>query len=130
SVSSPFALMRQMSDEMDRLFADVFAGGFGRGASLAPRTVGTLTIPAQQLWVPQLEILERDGQMVVRADLPGLSKEDVKVRLENGALVLEGERKQQHEDRQGGYYRSERLYGSFRRVVALPEGANPDEVKG
>lgn len=66
---------------------------------------------------------------MVRADLPGLSKEGVKVRVENGALVLEGERKQ-HEAQQGGFYRSEHPYSAFQRVVALLEGTDPDEVSG
>lgn len=130
AMSNPFLLMRQMSEEMDRLFSDALLGGYGRNRSLMPRAVGGVTNLSQQLWAPQLEVFERDNQLVVRADLPGMSKEDVQVQVQEGALVIQGERKQQHEEQRGGLYRSERSYGSFQRVIPLPEGANPDEVKG
>ena len=124
---SPFQLMRQMSEEMDRLFSDVLLGGSGRGQSLTSRGTGNL---GQQFWAPQLEVLEQGDQLIVRADLPGLSKEDVQVQVQDGLLTIQGERKQQHEEQRGDFYRSERSYDRFQRSIALPEGINPDEVKG
>ena len=129
SSGSPFAFMRRFSEEMDRLFEDF---GFGRG--LARPTFGRDLLPAgfgefgQGAWSPQVEVFERGGQLVVRADLPGMTKDDVKVEVTDGAIVLSGERKQEHEEKGEGFYRSERSYGSFYRQIPLPEGARADEA--
>ena len=117
---SPFTVMKRFGEEMDRLFSD-----FGLGRNwLPPALVGEAGLS----WQPQVEIFERDGELVVRADLPGLKKEDVKVELTGEGLTIEGERRSEHEDNGEGYYRSEFSYGSFHRRVPLPEGANPDDA--
>ena len=125
----PFAFMQRFSEEMDRLFADF---GFGRdwltpsfGRDLAPRGFGEF---GRALWSPQVEMFERDGQLIVRADLPGLSKDDVKVEVTDNSINLSGERKSEREEKDEGYYRSERSYGSFYRSIPLPEGVNADEA--
>ena len=126
---SPFSFMRRFSEEMDRLFEDF---GFGRG-SLAP-SFGRGLFPTsfgdfgQTGWSPQVEVFEREGQLVVRADLPGLNKDDVKVEVTDDAITISGERKQEHEERREGFYRSERSYGSFYRQIPLPEGASADDA--
>ena len=74
------------------------------------------------LWAPQIEVSEREGKLLICADLPGLRKEDVKVELTDEALTIQGERQEQREGR--GY--SERTYGSFYRSIPLPEGVNTD----
>lgn len=125
----PFAFMRRFSEEMDRLFADF---GFGRdwltpsfGRDLAPRGFGDF---GEALWSPQVEMFERDGQLIVRADLPGLTKDDVKVEVTDNSINLSGERKSEREEKDAGYYRSERSYGSFYRSIPLPEGVNADDA--
>jgi HSP20 family protein len=126
---SPFSFMRRFSEEMDRLFEDF---GFGRGW-LAP-SLGRDLFPAgfgdfgQTAWSPQVEVFEREGQLVVRADLPGLTKDDVKVEVTDGAITISGERKSEHEEKREGYYRSERSYGSFYRRIPLPEGVSADDA--
>jgi HSP20 family protein len=80
-------------------------------------------------WFPAVEVLERDGQLVVRADVPGLEPDQIRVELQDGQLVISGERTQEREEREeGGIYRTERSYGSFRRVIALPEGVDLDRA--
>ena len=81
------------------------------------------------LWTPQIETFQRGNEFVVRADLPGLSKDDVKVDVTDDSITLQGERREEHEEDREGYYRSERTYGSFYRVVPLPEGAISDSAK-
>jgi HSP20 family protein len=120
--ASPFSLMNRFAEEMDRLF-DNF--GFGR-SQLAPRGRGEME---QSLWSPQLEVFERDGQMIVRADLPGLGKDDVKVNIEDNALTIQGERRQEHEENREGWRHSERSYGSFYRSIPLPEGVDAENAK-
>jgi HSP20 family protein len=98
--ASPFALMRRVAEDMDRMFESF---GFGRGRFAEPELA---------VWAPEIEVFEREGQFVVRADLPGLKKEDVRVEVTENALLLEGERQKEHEERREGFYRSERSYGA------------------
>lgn len=119
---SPFELMRQLDQDMDRLWSQIWGGGQTGRRSMARGD------DLQQLWMPQLDIFEREGKMHVHADLPGMKKEDIKLSVENDQLVISGERRSSHEegDRQtGGFWHSERSYGSFHRAVPLPEGVDP-----
>ncbi len=111
--SSPFVLMRRFSEEMDRSFGHVFSHGSSNSAA----------------WMPAIEIYERDGQLQVRAELPGLKPEDVKVEVTDGTLVIHGERKYEHDENKKGVYRSERRYGQFYREIPLPEGADVEQAK-
>jgi HSP20 family protein len=75
-----------------------------------------------------VEVVERDGNLIVRADLPGLTKDDVRVEITEDVLTIEGERHAEHEEKQAGVVRSERSYGRFRRQIPLPEEANADQA--
>ena len=108
---SPFALFRRLSDDMDRLF---FGGGQGLGSFGG---VG-------MRFMPNVDVEEREDKILVRADLPGVDPEDFRVDIEDDGLVLQGERRNVREETRGGIRRSERSYGSFRRVIPLPQGAN------
>lgn len=81
------------------------------------------------LWSPQIESFQRGDQFIVRADLPGLKKEDVNIEVSDDSIVIQGERREEHEEDREGYYRSERSYGSFYRTVPLPEGAITESAK-
>jgi HSP20 family protein len=79
--------------------------------------------------VPEDRVFEENNRLVTRVDLPGVKKEDVSVEVTDGHLTLSGERKRETEERKDDFYRSEREYGSFYRVVPLPEGVKLDDVK-
>lgn len=81
------------------------------------------------MWMPPVEVLQQGDKLLVRADLPGLQKDDVRVEVQSGALTIEGERKQEFEETEEGVYRSERVYGRFSRSIPLPEGADADQAK-
>jgi HSP20 family protein len=115
---APFALMREFSRDFERLFEDLWPGRFAYPARFMPAG-----------WMPDVEAVEEDGRFVVRADLPGLKKDEIKVELTADALVIEGERKRKSEEKREGYYRSERSYGSFHRIIPLPEAASIDTAK-
>ncbi|HZS04223.1 MAG TPA: Hsp20/alpha crystallin family protein [Blastocatellia bacterium] len=123
-VGDPFLMMNRFAEEVDRIFENF---GMGRGA-LSTRfgqfpargTGGT----SQTLWSPQVEMFEREGKLHVRADLPGMNKDDVKVEITDGGLTIQGERRSEHKEDREGFYRSERSYGSFFRTIPLPEGVN------
>ncbi len=119
----PFELMRSLTDEMDRLFSDF---GLARRWPFSLRPSETTE---EALWSPDVEIEERDGILAVRADLPGLTRDNVKVEVTDAAITIEGERKHEEEKKGEGYYRSERSYGHFYRSIALPDGAKPDTAK-
>jgi HSP20 family protein len=111
---TPFSLFRIMTDEFDRALQPLLSEE-DSSANIA--------------WVPKVEISERDGKYRIAAELPGLSPEEVKVEVEDGALILQGERQAEREATEGGVRRSERQYGYFYRRIPLPEGADPEQVK-
>ncbi len=119
--SSPFSMLERFADEMDRMF-DEF--GLGRGWGRPTASIGSM-----MSWTPSVEVSQRNNELVIRADLPGMAKDDVKVDVSEDSITIQGERKKEQEEERGGIYRSERSYGSFYRVIGLPEGAMTDQAK-
>jgi HSP20 family protein len=111
---TPFSLFRRMTDEFDRALQP-FLSADEAGATIA--------------WTPTVEISEQDGKYRILAELPGLSPDDVRVEVEDDALVLQGERQVEREGTEGGIRRSERQFGFFYRRIPLPEGADPEQAK-
>ena len=120
---SPFTFMGQFVQDMARLL-DSFAGFGGGSGQIAPYENRSNVLS----WFPAVEVQEREGQLVVRADIPGLNADDIRLELDDGQLVISGERTQEHEENEGGIYRTERSYGVFRRVIALPEGVDVEHA--
>src|SRR6185295_9457783 len=117
--AGPVTLMRRLSEDMDRLFENFFGTGLRSWSDLWP-SLGELT-----RW-PEVEVCQRGDKLVVKADVPGMRPEDIKVEIADGQLTISGERTSGSEYEEGGYYRSERSYGNFCRAVALPRGAKVD----
>ena len=86
--------------------------------------------PARGLrrWTPAVDVIENETDYTLRADLPGLSEKDIAIELDSDVLTISGERRSEHEERAGGYYRIERSSGSFRRSLRLPEGVDPESI--
>jgi len=108
---------RRWTREMDRWFHDTENG---RGSSLAGRYAN---------WTPDIETFQRGDELVVRADLPGMKKDEITLQIADDTLTIEGERQHEHEEERDGYFRTERSYGRFCRVIPLPEGALSDSAK-
>jgi HSP20 family protein len=106
-------MRRGFTDEMDRMF----------------RTAGATAETPLQAWAPTVDVHRCNGDLVVTAELPGLKKEEVQVEMTDNALVIEGERKQEHKEDHKGFHRFERSYGKFYRSIPLPEGARADQAK-
>jgi len=106
---NPFALMKHFTEEADRMF--------GYKTSMPP-----------DAWRPAIEVKEDKGNLLVTAELPGVNYEDVKVHFTGDALVVEGERKYEKEEKREGYFHTERSYGRFYRTIPVPEGANVDKA--
>jgi HSP20 family protein len=113
----PLRELSSLQNEMNRLFNTAFD---------APATPGNGG--AMRRWVPAMDLLETADHFVLRADLPGLTQDDVNIELEDSTLTVSGERKSEHEDKQEGYYRVERAFGSFSRSLTLPKGIDADAV--
>ena len=116
----PVRELNTIQNEMNRLF-NTFFDTPGAGGSPGPQTM--------RRWLPAMDLVETEDDFVLRADLPGLSEQDVNIELEDNVLTISGERKAEHEERKEGYYRVERASGSFSRSLTLPEGVDPNGVR-
>jgi len=109
----PLREMATLQNEMNRLFGTFFdtptSAVSGNGA---------------RRWMPAMDLLETEDQFVLRADLPGLTEEDVRIEVEDRTLTVSGERKAEHETNGEGYYRLERATGAFARTLTLPDGVD------
>ena len=108
---SPFGRMRRMTRELERA-----AGNLG-------------LMGGEAGWLPTVEVSESNGKLRVQAELPGLSPEDVRVEIGDTEIVIQGERRVEHEENRRGMRRTEREYGVFYRTIPLPEGAQVDQAK-
>ena len=79
-------------------------------------------------WAPAVDIKEEKDHFVVRADIPGVNPDDIEINLENGILTIRGERREEKEENDKGWHRTERFTGSFYRRLALPESADASQV--
>jgi HSP20 family protein len=113
---SPITLMRRFTDDIDRVVS-----GFGGHQ----RVDG---FPGDFTWLPAVEVRRSGNNLIIRADLPGLSEKDVKVEATDEGLLIEGERNQDHASEDDGVHFSERAYGRFSRLILLPAGAEVDEA--
>jgi HSP20 family protein len=116
-----FADMQRFAEEFEPLFE-----GFG----LRRRTgIPTMFRAPLAPWTPNIEVVYVNHAIVVRAELPGIKKEEVKLEIVDGALMIEGERKYEKEVTKKGYFTTERAYGTFYRRIPLPEEAKVGEAK-
>ena len=118
TVANPFSLMRRFGEDMEQLF-DEF--GFGRFTPTGFHQIAA--------WTPQVEVQERDGQLVIRADLPGVNKDNVQIELRDDSVVLRGERQEEHKEEREGFFSTERTYGSFYREIPLPQNVDTSKAE-
>jgi HSP20 family protein len=117
---SPFRGFGDMQSQMDRMFNEMW-GNLSRS-------------PGRQLegiteWVPAVDATEKDGNLVIRAELPGVRPEDVDISLHDNVLTISGERRAEQEEERGGYYIRERRYGTFSRSFSLPQGTDESKIR-
>ena len=79
-------------------------------------------------WRPAIDVEEKDGKYLVRADLPGMKKKDIHVELKDGYLTLRGERKSEHKENKDNYHKIERTYGTFERTFRVPESVTEKDI--
>lgn len=110
-----------VQSEMNRVFDEMFGG-------LMRRSGGQQRAQVTE-WAPAMDVLQKDGDLMVRAELPGVKLEDVDITVHDRVLTISGERKLEEETERGGYYVRERRHGSFRRSMTLPEGVEEDRIR-
>jgi HSP20 family protein len=112
----PAVEVDSLQSEVNRLFDSFFSGRGGDGG-------------ATRRWVPAMDLAETEEELVLTADLPGLSEEDVAIEIKDGVLTVSGERRESREDKGKGYHRVERSTGRFSRSLAMPDGVDADRVQ-
>ena len=116
-VREPVSALARIHEDIDRMFQEFPMPSF---FSLWPE---------RTRWMPALDVYEKDNNLIVEAELPGIPKEAVKLTCTDNILTIQGETKKEEEEKREGYYRSERHYGSFHRTVALPEEVDFNKAK-
>lgn len=111
SLLDPFRAVEDMMSRMFEEWPPLRAVGTARG------------------WAPAIDMVDREKEIVLKADLPGLEQKDIEVHVENGVLTIRGERKEEREAREEDYYCCERWMGSFSRSITLPQGIDPDRIQ-
>jgi HSP20 family protein len=106
-----------MQKEINRMFESIFHGDLSDSTSAFTSA-----------WIPAVDIAEGDNDFVVRMELPGVNKEDVKITMQEGILTVRGEKKQEKESKESDYHRAERSYGSFQRSFTLPTAVRADAI--
>jgi HSP20 family protein len=106
----PFAELSELRARFDRLFDEWQSG-------------------SERAWTPAIDVVREDGHLVVRADLPGIKPEEVKIEVEDDILTVSGEHQESKEEKDKDYVRRERRYGSFSRSMALPAGVDAKKIK-
>ncbi|MDK2744469.1 MAG: Hsp20/alpha crystallin family protein [Nitrospira sp.] len=114
----PFRELEEVSDRLNRLFA--------RPTERTSNGKETMIVAD---WTPSVDISETEGEYQIKAEIPDVKKEDVKITLEDGVLTIQGERKHEKEEKGKKFHRIERSYGSFARTFALPDVIEVDQVK-
>lgn len=112
----PLRDLSSLQGEMNRLFNTAFEGS------------GATDQRGLRRWAPAMDVVETGGHFVLRADLPGMSEEDVSIEVEDQTLTISGERKADSDLREEGFHRVERAFGGFSRSLTLPKGIDPEAV--
>ena len=113
--SDVFNELTRMQEEMNRYFDDFF-GEQRRGL-------------AEGAWLPSVDVSETDAEFVVRAELPGMTQDNIEINVQDNVLTLKGEKKQEKKEEKENFHRLERSYGSFSRSFTLPAGVKPEDIK-
>ena len=112
----PAREINTIQQEVNRLFGTLLDGQGG-------------DVSGGRRWIPAMDLVEEGDHYVLRADVPGVSQDDVQIEVDGGVLTVSGERRSEHEQRTDGYYRIERASGRFSRSLTLPDGIDPDGIE-
>ncbi len=115
AVWNPFRELARIENELNKLFTEFL-----------PSTRETVEVVT---WAPRVDVYEKDNNLVIEAEIPGAKKEDIEVKIKDNAVVIRGEVKKEEEKKEENFYRKERFYGTFERVIPLPVEVKAEEAK-
>lgn len=114
---NPFRELARIEQELNKIFNELVP---------TPKTGELVEVTT---WSPRVDVYEKDNKLIIEAEIPGAKKEDVEVKIKDNAVVIKGEVKKEEEEKDKTYYRSERFYGVFERVIPLPVEVKAEEAK-
>jgi HSP20 family protein len=116
----PLRELTTVQQQMRRMLDEMFGATAGEPGGTEDR---------ERRWLPSMDVVEREKELLLRFDLPGVPNDEINIEVEDGTLVISGERRAEHEERGDRFYRRERTVGSFTRSVPLPEGVDPETIQ-
>ncbi len=132
AVWDPFEEIQKLEGEIDSLFNDFWKNGGRRvlPSSAKRREKGEI-IPGEEaiIWAPTADVIDREKEVVVKANLPGVDKKDIKIKVNPESISISGELKKEKKEKNETYYSEERVYGSFSRTMPLPAEIDPEKAE-
>ncbi len=113
-VWNPFREIARLENELNKVFGEI----------LPQREVAKV-----EAWAPRVDVYEKDNNIIIEAEIPGAKKEDIEVKIKDNNLIIKGEVKKEEEKKEENFYRSERFYGHFERVIPLPAEVKVEEAQ-
>jgi HSP20 family protein len=111
--SDPFENLFTIQERINKVFNDLLPSS---------------EVDSTSRWIPAIDVFEKEGNIEIELEAPGIKEEDLKIKVEDGMLIISGERKFEKEDKKENYYRMERSYGSFSRSFSLPDNIERDKI--
>ena len=131
AVWDPFEEVRKLEEEIDSLFSDFWRTGRQRALPTSAKRKGNeeiMPFGETTFWGPAVDVIDREKEVVVRADLPGVDKKNLKIKVDSESVSISGEIKKEKKEENETYYREERSYGKFSRVIPLPAEVDPEKA--
>ncbi len=129
AIWDPFEEIRRLEEEIDSAFNDFWRSGGRRALPASKRGKKNELAPVEEIvWMPAIDLIERDKEVVIKADLPGVDKNNIKIKIDSESVSITGEIKKEKKEENETYYREERVYGKFSRVIPLPAEVDPDKA--
>ncbi len=130
AIWDPFDEVRKLEEAIDSVFNDFWRTEGRRALPTSKRGKGGEIARTEEIiWSPAIDLIDRDKEIVVRADLPGVSKDNIKIKIDPESISISGEIKKEKKEENETYYREERIYGKFSRVIPLPSEVDPEKAE-
>lgn len=130
AIWDPFEEVRRLEEEIDNVFDDFWRSERRRALpSLKRGKKGEIAPVEDIVWMPAIDLIDKDKEIVVKADLPGVDKNNIKIKVDSESISVSGEIKKEKKEENETYYREERVYGKFSRVIPLPAEVDPEKAE-
>jgi HSP20 family protein len=131
AVWDPFDEVRRLEEAIDSVFSDFWRTEGRRALPTSSKhgKRGELAPTEEIIWSPAVDIIDREKEIVVKADLPGVDKNNIKIKVDPESISISGEIKKEKKEENETYYREERIYGKFSRVIPLPSEVDPEKAE-